>query len=504
MPAHLLDSVPRCAGRGGSLAALLALGLLAGCKPVGPNYHRPGFDAPPAYKEAGASTVVVPLAPPPNPANGGGWQPATPADGMLRGKWWEIYQDPQLNQLEERIAANNQGLRQALETYLAARDQVKVARSALYPTLSAGPSVDRDRISKNGPDYSSTKPVGYNDLVVDAQASWEPDFWGRIRRTVEQAHENAQASAADMASVDLSLHAEMAADYFQLRGLDSEIKLLQSTVADLEKQLDLTQRLFAGGIGTDVDVAQARTQLETVRAQLIDVGVARAQYEHAVGAIANLKLADFSIPPSPLNLALPKVPLGVPSQLLERRPDIAAAERRAAAANAQIGIAVAAFYPTIDLNAEGGFESVHFGTWIQGPSALWTLGAQATQLLFDAGQRHALTDQARHTYEAQVAGYRNTVFLAFNDVEDQLSGLRILEQESGVERKAVDSAQHSFDISNQRYKGGVTSYLEVLTAEATLLQNQRTAIDLQTRQFVDSVGLVRSLGGGWDATQLPK
>ena len=504
MPAHLLGSVPRCAGRGGSLAALLALGLLAGCKPVGPNYHRPGFDAPPAYKEAGASTVVVPLAPPPNPANGGGWQPATPADGMLRGKWWEIYQDPQLNQLEERIAANNQGLRQALETYLAARDQVKVARSALYPTLSAGPSVDRDRISKNGPDYSSTKPVGYNDLVVDAQASWEPDFWGRIRRTVEQAHENAQASAADMASVDLSLHAEMAADYFQLRGLDSEIKLLQSTVADLEKQLDLTQRLFAGGIGTDVDVAQARTQLETVRAQLIDVGVARAQYEHAVGAIANLKLADFSIPPSPLNLALPKVPLGVPSQLLERRPDIAAAERRAAAANAQIGIAVAAFYPPIDLNAEGGFESVHFGTWIQGPSALWTLGAQATQLLFDAGQRHALTDQARHTYEAQVAGYRNTVFLAFNDVEDQLSGLRILEQESGVERKAVDSAQHSFDISNQRYKGGVTSYLEVLTAEATLLQNQRTAIDLQTRQFVDSVGLVRSLGGGWDATQLPK
>ena len=245
-----------------------------------------------------------------------------------------------------------------------------------------------------------------------------------------------------MASVDLSLHAEMAADYFQLRGLDSEIKLLQSTVADLEKQLDLTQRLFAGGIGTDVDVAQARTQLETVRAQLIDVGVARAQYEHAVGAIANLKLADFSIPPSPLNLALPKVPLGVPSQLLERRPDIAAAERRAAAANAQIGIAVAAFYPTIDLNAEGGFESVHFGAWIQGPSALWTLGAQATQLLFDAGQRHALTDQARHTYEAQVAGYRNTVFLAFNDVEDQLSGLRILEQESGVERKAVDSAQH--------------------------------------------------------------
>ena len=483
-----------------SAAPLLALTLLAGCKPVGPNYNRPGFDAPPAYKEAGASTALIP---PPNPA-GGGWQPAKPSDGMLRGKWWEIYQDPQLNQLEERIATNNQGLRQAMETYLAARDQVTAARSALFPKVSAGPSVARDRVSKNGPSYAATKPIDSNDFAVDAQASWEPDFWGRIRRTVEAAHENSQASAADVASVALSLHAEMAADYFHLRGLDSEIGLLNATVADLEKQLDLTQRRFAGGIGTDVDVAQARTQLETVRAQRIDLGVARAQYEHAIGTIANYKLSEFGIPLSPLNLALPKVPVGVPSQLLERRPDIAAAERRAAAANAQIGIAVSAFYPTINLGAEGGFESLHFGTWIQGPSALWTLGAQAAELLFDAGQRHALTGEARHTYEAQVAGYRNTVFQAFNDVEDQLSGLRILEQESSVEQKAVDSAQHSFALSNQRYKGGVTSYLEVLTAESTLLRNQRTAIDLQTRQFVASVGLVRALGGGWDAGQLPK
>ena len=480
---------------------LLALVMLAGCKPVGPNYHRPGYEAPPAYKETGASTVVVP---PPNPANGGGWQPATPSDGMLRGKWWEIYQDPQLNQLEEHIAADNQSLRQALETYLAARDQVTAARSALYPTLSAGASITRDNISKNGPSYAASKPTSYNDLAVEATASWEPDFWGRIRRTVEAARENSQASAADMANIDLSLHAEMASDYFQLRGLDSEIKLLTETVTDLEGQLDLTQRLFNGGIGTQVDVAQAKTQLETVRAQLIDVGVARAQYEHAIGTIANVKLSEFSIPPSPLDLALPKIPTGVPSQLLERRPDIAAAERRAAAANAQIGIAVSAFYPTINLSGSGGFESLHFGTWIQGPSALWTLGAQATELLFDAGQRHALTDQARHTYEAQVAGYRNAIFQAFNDVEDQLSGLRILEQESGVEKKAVESAQHSFDLSDQRYKGGVTSYLEVLTAEATLLQNQRTAIDLQTRQFVASVGLVRALGGGWDASQLPR
>jgi NodT family efflux transporter outer membrane factor (OMF) lipoprotein len=480
------------------LSASLALILLVGCKPVGPNYTRPGYQAPAAYKETGATAVVVP---PPSPA-GGGWQPATPSDGMLRGNWWEIYQDRQLNQLEDRIADNNPGLRQALETYLAARDQVKAARANLFPTLSGNLSVSRDRVSANRPLASGV--TDYNDLVIGGQASWEPDFWGRIRRTVEAARENAQASAADMANVDLSLHAEMASDYFQLRGLDAQTKLLTATVADLQHQLDLTQRLFSGGIGTGVDVAQARTQLETVRAQLVDIGVARAQFEHAIGTIAGYDLSTFSIPPSPLDIPLPKVPVGVPSQLLQRRPDIAASERLTAAANEQIGIAVSAFFPTINLGGAGGFESTNPGTWIQGPSSLWSLGAQATQLLFDAGQRRALTSQARHNYEAQAAAYRNTVFHAFNDVEDQLSGLRVLEQESGDEQRAVASAQNSFNLSNQRYKGGVTSYLEVLTAEATLLSNQRAAIDLQARQFVSSVGLVRALGGGWDASQLPK
>jgi len=494
----------------------LALTLLTGCKPVGPNYNRPGYEAPQAYKETGATAV---LQPPPAPA-GGAWQPANPSDGLLRGKWWEIYQDPQLNQLEERIAANNQTLRQALETYLAARDQITVARAAFYPTLSAGPSASRNKISANGPSYSPGKPTTYSDFALTGQASWEPDFWGRIRRTVEAARSNAQASAADAANIDLSLHAEMAADYFQLRGLDAQLRLLAATIADLQNQLDLTQRRLAGGIGTEADVAQARTQLETVRAQLIDVGVARAQYEHAIGTLANANLSEFKIPFSPLvqspaqspaqslvqsqDLSLPKVPLGVPSQLLERRPDIAAAERRAQAANAQIGIAKSAFYPNITLGGTGGFESMQPGTWIQGPSALWSLGAQASELLFDAGQRHALSDAARHNYEAQAAAYRSTILAAFNDVEDQLSSLRILEAESTVEQRAVESAQHSYEISNQRYKGGVTSYLEVLTAEAALLQNQRTAINLQTRQFVSSVGLVRALGGGWDATQLPK
>jgi NodT family efflux transporter outer membrane factor (OMF) lipoprotein len=331
---------------------------------------------------------------------------------MLRGKWWEIYRDPQLNQLEERIATTNVELRQALETYRAARDQVTIARANLFPTVSASVSGTPEKYSANQPLFNKASATTYNDLTLGAQASWEPDFWGRIRRTVEQARANAQASAADMASMDLSLHAEMASDYFALRGLDTETKLLTDSVADLQRQLDLTERRLKGGIGTAVDVDQARTQLETVRAQLVDVGVARAQYEHAIGTIANYNLPDFSIPASPLDLALPRIPVGVPSQLLERRPDIAEAERRAAAANEQIGIAVSAFYPTISLSASGGFQSTNPGTWIQGPSSMWSLGAQAAELLLDAGQRHALTDQARHTYEAQADAYRNTVFQA--------------------------------------------------------------------------------------------
>ncbi len=480
-------------------ATALLSALARGCKPVGPNYNRPGYNAPPAYKETGASSV----APPPNPQSGA-WQPASPSDGMLKGKWWEIYQDPQLNQLEERVATTNVQLKQALETYLAARDQVSAARANLYPTLSLGATPMREKYSANQPLWSKGRPTTYTDLTIAGQASWEPDFWGRIRRTVEQARANAQASAADAANVDLTLHAEMATDYFALRGLDSQIKLLADTVTDLERQLDLTERRFHGGVATAVDVAQAQTQLETVRAQLVDVGVARAQYEHAIGTIANYTLPGFSIPPSPLDLALPKVPTGVPSQLLQRRPDIAAAERLTAANNAQIGIAISAFYPTITLGGTGGFQTTNPGTWIQGPSSMWTLGAQASELLFDAGQRHALTDAARHSYEAQADGYRNTVFQAFDDVEDQLSGLRILEQEGSVEQRAVDAAHRSFDLSNARYKGGVASYLEVLTAEETLIENQVTAINIESRQFAASVSLVRSLGGGWDVSQLPK
>lgn len=493
--------------RGSAVFAALLVSLIAGCKPVGPDYQRPVYVTPPIYKETGASNVVVP----PLPPAGGGWQPASPSDGMLKGKWWEIYQDPQLNKLEERIAAVNQGLHQALETYLAAREQVKQARTAFYPTLSAGPGFSHDKLSYNRPLVTpgdSGVITQYNDLTLEGQASWEPDFWGQIRRTVEAARAGAQASNADMANVELSLESEMAEDYLELRGLDLQAQLLTKDIDDLTNQLDLTKRRLAGGIGTEADVAQAQTQLDTTRAQFIDVGIARAEFEHAVGSIADYKLPTFSIAPDPLPLDtehdLPKIPLGVPSQLLQRRPDIAAAERRAAQANAQIGVAVSAFYPTISLGGTGGFESTHGGTWIQGPSALWSLGAQATELLFDAGKRKSVTAQMRDLFEASASNYKGVVFLAFNEVEDKLSDLRILEQEEIAEHAAVADAQHSLDVSNRRYKGGATNYLEVLTAETTLIQNQRTQATLRSRRFASSVELIRSLGGGWDASQIPK
>lgn len=477
-------------------AALAGALVLTGCKPVGPDYSRPGYHAPEAYKETGATAIA-----PPNP-NGGNWSQAAPSDGMLRGKWWEVYQDPQLNALEERIASNNYTLKQASEAYLAAHALITSARSGLFPTIGAGPSLERDKLSKNRPSTSAW--THYNDFTLTGSASWEPDFWGRIRRTVEATRASAQASAADLAVIDLSLHAELASDYFTLRGTDAEIRLLKTTVDNLTEQLKLTEQRRAGGVATEVDVAQAKTQLETVRAQRVDLDNTRAQTEHAIATLTGQNAAGFALASMPLDVALPKVPLGVPSQILERRPDIAAAERRTAAANAEIGVAISAYYPNISLGALGGFESTHSGNWLSGPSTLWTLGASASETLFDAGRRHALTDEARHLYEAQAAAYRATVLGAFNDVEDQLAALRVFEQESAVEHDAVASAQHSLDLSNERYTGGVTSYLEVLTAETTLLTNQKTEIDLKTRQFLASVSLIRALGGGWDTTQLPK
>lgn len=479
-------------------AALLSSALcvaLAGCM-VGPKYQRPSVPPPPAaYKEM----------PPPNPPNGS-WKQAQPANAQsaqLKGNWWELYGDPQLNALEEKIAVSNQTLKAATEDYFAAREQVRAARSNYYPNLGAGASITRTRASQNQPNAKNTSNLQYNTFALEGQASWEPDLWGAIRRTVEAAHANAQASAADLANVALSLHAELATDYFEMRGLDSQKQLLDNTVKADADYLRLTQIRFNGGVASDVDVAQAETQLETVKAQAIDVEVARAQFEHAIATLIGQPASTFTLAPAPLKLKLPSIPSGVPSELLERRPDIASAERQADAANAQIGIAMAAYYPNVQLGGTGGFESTSPGTWIQGPSALWSLGASAMETLFDAGRRHALTAQARDLYEAQAANYRQTVLGAFQEVEDNLAALRILDTEAQTQAAAVAAARRSLQVSTRRYKGGVTNYLEVLTAQTAQLTNERTQTDLTTRQFAASIQLVKALGGGWNRTQLP-
>ncbi len=477
------------------LTALAAALLLSGCK-VGPTYRRPSAPSAPAFKED-----AVPV-PPPNPPNGG-WKLATPNDSAIRGKWWELYQDPQLNQLEEKVSVSNQTLKAAYEQYMQARAAVQVYRSQYFPTVSVAPSVSRDRQSSNRPLHVPSTNSVYNDLILAGQASWEPDLWGSIRRQVESQRATAQATAGDLANVELSLRSELATDYFELRGLDTQQQLLDNTVKQYQEYLALTQARFRGGVATDSDVALAQTQLDQTRAQAIDVGTARAQFEHAIATLIGQPASSFSLAPAPLNLRLPQVPLGVPSQLLERRPDIAAAERRVDAANAQIGIAIAAYYPTISLGGTGGFESKRPGIWIQGPSSLWSLGGSATELLFDAGRRHAFTEEARHAYEQGVANYRETVLQSFQDVEDSLSNLRILNSESVAQDRAVASAERSLLISTHRYKGGVTTYLEVITAQTTQLANERTAADITTRQFAASVALIKALGGGWDTSKLP-
>jgi NodT family efflux transporter outer membrane factor (OMF) lipoprotein len=471
------------------LVSALSLAL-AGCT-VGPNYQRPSVPPPPpAFKEM----------PPPNPPNGT-WKQAQPSDAALKGKWWEIYDDPQLNELEEKVAVSNQTLKASMDQYFQAREQVRVARSNYYPTLTAGPAISRQRTSDNQP--GTTRGLTYNTFAVTGQVLWEPDLWGQIRRTVEQARANAQASAADLANVELSLRSELAVDYFEMRGLDTQKQLLDNTVASDYNYLQLTQLRFKGGIGTEVDVAQADTQYQSVKAQSIDVGVARAQFEHAIATLVGVPASSFSLPSAPLTLALPSFPVGVPSQLLERRPDIAAAERRTDAANAQIGIAIAAYYPNITLSGSGGFSSQNAGTWIQGPSALWALGGSAVETLFDAGRRHAVTEQARDAYDAQTANYRQSILNAFQEVEDNLASLRILSDEATTQNAAVTAAERSLTISTRRYRGGVTTYLEVLTAQTVQLSNQRTQADITTREFAASVQLIKALGGGWDTSQLP-
>ncbi len=477
----------------GSLALIVAL---SGCK-VGPNYKTPSTAMAPSYKENALRT------PPPSPP-GGGWKDAQPGDDTLRGKWWEMYSDPTLNALEEKVTVSNENLKVALAQYQQALAAVRQYRASYFPTVSVGASAARTRLSQNRPQrFSTTGGLTYNDLQAAGQASWEPDLWGEVRRTVEESRANAQASAAELANVDLSLHSELALDYFELRGLDTQKQLLDSTVAEFQRLLELTQRRFQGGVASESDVALAQTQLDQTRAQDIDIGVARAQFEHAIATLTGQPASTFALPAAPLTLALPDVPVGVPSETLERRPDVAAAERRADAANAAIGVAIAAYYPRINLTGSGGFEANRPGILFQGPSAIWSLGGSAAEILFDAGRRRAITAEARAGYDANVASYRETVLQAFQDVEDNLSTLRVLNEENATQRQAVADARRSLAISTNRYKGGLTAYLEVLTAQTTELANERTAADINTRQFAASVQLVKALGGGWNRSQLP-
>ena len=466
---------------------LLAFALvqLGGCT-VGPSYHTPTAQIPSAYKEAA------------------GWKPAQPNDQNLGGDWWTVFQDQQLNDLEVQVNVSNQNLKAAEAQYQEARAALRYDRADLYPTVTVGPSATRTGTSFNRPPPSSTfNGITYNDFVLPGDISYEVDVWGRVRRTVEAAREQAQASAADLATVNLSMHADLAVDYFQARSLDAEEQLLSSTVAQYQQYLDLTQNRFQGGLSSEVEVQQARTQLETTQAQAIDVGVLRAQYEHAVAILIGKPPAEFSLPPLPLTAPPPPIPVSVPSELLERRPDIAASERRVAAANAQIGVAKAAYYPTISLGASGGFESADITSLLNGPSGLWSIGASAVGTIFDVGRRRAFTDEARAAYDSQVATYRQTVLAGFQQVEDNLAALRILENEAAVQDQAVAAAQSSLELSITRYNGGVTSYLEVTVAQSAALSDEVTAVNILGRRLASAVLLIQALGGGWDRSSLP-
>jgi NodT family efflux transporter outer membrane factor (OMF) lipoprotein len=466
---------------------LLALALLqlSGCT-VGPKYHTPVVETPTAYKEAGD------------------WKPAQPNDQNLGGIWWTIFQDPQLDALEAQVDVSNQNLKAAQAQYQQSRAILRYYRADYYPTLTAGASASRTRVSSNAPPPGSNSDgITYNDFSLPFDLSYQVDVWGRVRRTVESYREQAQASEADLATVNLSMHADLAVDYFLARSLDAEEQLLNSTVTQYEQALELIQSRFAGGVASEVEVEQASTQLETTRAQAIDVGVARAQYEHAVAILIGKPPAEFSLPPLPLTAPPPPIPVSVPSELLERRPDIAAAERRVAAANAQIGVAKSAYYPQISLGSAGGFESTSITTLLQGPSGLWSFGLSAAETIFDGGRRRAASDQAVAAYDQTVANYRETVLTGFQQVEDNVAALRILEHEAQVQDKAVVASQKYLALANTRYTGGVTSYLEVTTAQTAALSDEVTAVNILGRRMVDAVSLVQALGGGWDRSALP-
>jgi NodT family efflux transporter outer membrane factor (OMF) lipoprotein len=435
-----------------------------------------------------------------------GWKTAQPSDQALRGNWWEIFGDPQLNALEEEVTVSNQNLKVAEARFRQARAMIRFNRSAQFPTISTSPSIANERISPNSPYFPSSQANnGTGAFTLPIDLSYEVDLWGRIRRTVSASREEAQATAADLQTANLSLHAELAVDYFELRSADVQEQLLDDTVKAYTDALQLTQSRFDGGASPKSDVAQAQTQLDGARVQDTDVTVIRAQFEHAIATLIGKPPAEFSITPAPKTaLQLPVIPVGLPASLLERRPDIAAGERRVAEANDQIGIARAAFFPSLVLGASGGFTGTSITNWFNWPSRMWAIGGQASQTIYDAGRRRAVSEGAAANYDGTVDSYRQTTLTAFQEVEDNLAALRILEKEAQQQREATTSAQESLQLFTNRYEGGVDNYLQVITAQTVLLTNQRNDIDIERRRMDASVLLVKAVGGGWDTSQLPK
>jgi NodT family efflux transporter outer membrane factor (OMF) lipoprotein len=462
--------------------------LLAGCM-VGPKYVKPTvpLPQPDAFKEYKKLD---------------GWKTAQPNDQAIRGNWWEIFADPELNSLEQQVAASNQDLKAAEARFREARAMIRFNRSYEFPTISAGASIASVRDSSNRPYF----PASYNtgDFVLPFDLSYEVDLWGRIRRQVTSAREETQATAADLETVKLSLQAELAFDYFELRSADAQKQLLDDTVQAYTEALQLTVNRLEGGYSPKSDVAQARTQLDTTRVQDTDVAVQRAAYEHAIAVLIGKPPAQFTLEPTHSTFQPPDIPVGLPSMLLERRPDIAAVERRVAEANEQIGIARAAFFPSLVLSATGGVEGTSIVNWFNWPSRFWAVGPSMVQTIFDAGRRRATSEATQASYDAMVASYRQATLSAFQQVEDNLAALRVLSHEAEQQREATASAQESLELFTNRYIGGLDPYLQVITAQTIALGNERNDVDILRRRMDASVLLVKALGGGWNVSQLPK
>ena len=477
---------------------LLVIGFglsLSGCK-VGPNYVRPQASAPPAYQET-----------PPDSTQAGNWKIATPADPALSGEWWQLFSDSELDHLENQVTSANQSLKAAEANFRAARGSVAVSRSYLAPAIGAGPSVSAVRESLNQPYFNPSQANGGEgnfDLPIDL--NYEIDLWGRIRRGVTAAREQAQAAAADLATARLSLQAELALDYFDLRSTDAQIRLLEDTVKAYQEALHLTQDRYDEGITPLSDVSQARTQLEAAQVLQTDLGNERAADQHAIAILVGEAPANFHLDALPRggdNSALPTIPVALPSQLLERRPDIASMERHMAAANEQIGIAQAAYYPTLNLSGTAGLLGTSALNWLTWPSRFWAIGPALSQTIFDAGRRKAGVVIANADYDATVANYRQTVLTSFGQVEDNLAALRILQTEAEQQHAATHSAEQTLDLFQTRYQGGVDTYLQVITSQTAALQNERNDIQIQLRRQQASVLLIKALGGGWSTQQLP-